>query len=177
MLGEQEPLGPLSSWLPNIMVATLDICCAGQEWSGSPWCCRGTGKSNHLPPEPQSSQTPSPSSWACVLPSVSLAMLPCPQATQTVPVFIPVHLAPSVALPPSSPPPAPREGETPGCFVTHTCLEHLVLAPCGHGQTTLLGLSFKFPPRQNQAFAGMKSDQVCDDDANNNCYLSGTCQV
>lgn len=78
---------------------------------------------------------------------------------------------------PFSPPPTPREGETTRLF----CHTHLLGASCceAMGEITSLHLSLKFPPRQNQAFVGMKSDQVCDDDANNNTiYLvPGRCEA
>lgn len=175
LLGEQEPLGPLSSWLPSIMV-TLDICCAGQEWRRltlgrcTYQCCRGTGKSNHFPPEPRSSQTLSSSSQACALPSVSLTMLPSPQAAHHACSPLP-FCCPSPFF--STPYP---QGRGDARLFCHT---HLLGAswPCGHGQITSFRLSLEFPPRRNQAFARMKSDQVYDDDANNNCYLSGTWQV
>lgn len=52
---------------------------------------------------------------------------------------------------------------------------HPALTPNhGRGQITSFLLTLNFPRRQNKVFVGIKSDLVCDDDANNSCYLLRT---
>ena len=97
-----------------------------------------------LPPRP------APASHLCFPPTVSLPPLPGPD---------------------SSPDSPPQEKADPRLWGR----THPALTPNrDRGQITSLLLNLNFPRRQNKVFVGIKSDLVCDDDANNSYYLSRT---
>ena len=180
----------LAILLPSIMVE-LDVGGAEQAWSnltfwgrgGHTYQCRGIGKPGHLLlPEARCSRTPSSSSRAHPLHSHLPDSAPLTLASASLPPrpAPPCHrhlcFPPTVSLPPlpgpdSSPPSQPQEKADPRLWGR----THPALTPNrDRGQITSLLLNLNFPRRQNKVFVGIKSDLVCDDDANNSYYLSRT---
>ena len=98
-----------------------------------------------------------------------------PSTALHLPDSAPLTLA-SASLPPlpgpdSSPDSPPQEKADPRLWGR----THPALTPNrDRGQITSLLLNLNFPRRQNKVFVGIKSDLVCDDDANNSYYLSRT---
>ena len=110
-----------------------------------------------------------PDSAPLTLASASLPPRPAPPASHLC--FPPTVSLPPLPGPDSSPDSPPQEKADPRLWGR----THPALTPNrDRGQITSLLLNLNFPRRQNKVFVGIKSDLVCDDDANNSYYLSRT---